>query len=103
MLACIAVTHAAAPNTASIGEKVDKADQKAEKAVTDSRIKTKVKTENLANSAPNAFKVQVKTKSGMMSLKGQLPNQDAVGIVKLITEKVKIVRSVNASDLTVAG
>ena len=98
-----AVAHAAAPDTATVGQKIDKVEKKVENAVSDSWITTKVKSEILANSASKAFKVQVKTKGGAVSLTGKLPTKDAVDLVKLIAEKVKGVHSVDVSGLTVAG
>lgn len=78
-----------------------KAASNAEGVVSDSWITTKVKSEILANSVSKAFKVSVKTKSGAVSLKGKLPNQDAVDLVKMISEKVKGVKSVDVSGLVV--
>lgn len=86
-----------------IAAKVEKAEAKVEKAVSDSWITTKVKSEILANSASKAFKVSVTTKSGVVALKGKLPTQDAVDLVKLIAEKVKGVQSVDTSGLVIAG
>lgn len=103
LFACAAVVHAAGTEATTVGQKVDKAEKKVEKAVTDSWITTKVKSEILANSVSKAFKVEVTTKSGVVSLNGQLPTKDAVDLVKLIAEKVKGVKSVEASGLTVAG
>lgn len=74
---------------------------KAERAVSDSWITTKVKAEILANSVSKAFKVGVKTKRGMVSLKGKLPSQDAIDLVKMIAEKVKGVKSVDVSGLVI--
>ena len=73
---------------------------KTERAVSDSWITAKVKSEILANSASKAFKVSVKTKSGMVSLGGKLPTQDAIDLVKMIAEKVKGVKGVNVSGLS---
>jgi hyperosmotically inducible protein len=78
-----------------------KAASKAERAVSDSWITTKVKSEILANSASKALKVSVKTTHGAVSLKGKLPNQDAIDLVKVIAEKVKGVKSVDVSGLVV--
>jgi hyperosmotically inducible protein len=74
---------------------------KAEQAVSDSWITTKVKSEILANSVSKAFKVSVKTKHGAVSLKGKLPSQDAIDLVKMIAEKVKGVKSVDVSGLVI--
>jgi hyperosmotically inducible protein len=76
---------------------------KAERAVSDSWITTKVKSEILANSVSKAFKVSVKTKGGAVSLKGKLPNQDAIDLVKMISEKVKGVKSVDVSGLVIGS
>ena len=103
LFACAAVAHAAAPDTSTVGEKVEKAEKKAEKAVSDSWITTKVKSEILANSVSKAFKVEVTTKSGVVALKGKLPNQDAIDLVKLIAEKVKGVESVDVYGLTIGS
>jgi hyperosmotically inducible protein len=80
-----------------------KAASKAERVVSDSWITTKVKSEILANSVSKAFKVSVKTKSGAVSLKGKLPNQDAIDLVKMISEKVKGVKSVDVSGLVIGA
>jgi hyperosmotically inducible protein len=76
---------------------------KAERAVSDSWITTKVKSEILANSVSKAFKVRVTTKQGAVTLAGKLPNQDAIDLVKMIAEKVKGVKSVDTSALVVAN
>lgn len=46
---------------------------KPERAVSDSWITTKVKSDILANSVSKALKVGVKTKRGVVSIKGKLP------------------------------
>ena len=76
---------------------------KAERAVSDSWITTKVKSEILANSVSKAFKVSVKTKHGAVSLKGKLPSQDAIDLVKMIAEKVKGVKSVDVIGLVIGS
>ena len=78
-----------------------KAVSKTERVVSDSWITTKVKSEILANSVSKAFKVSVKTKHGAVSLKGKLPSQDAIDLVKMIAEKVKGVKSVDVSGLVI--
>jgi hyperosmotically inducible protein len=80
-----------------------KAASNAERVVSDSWITTKVKSEILANSVSKAFKVGVKTKGGAVSLKGKLPNQDAIDLVKMISEKVKGVKSVDVSGLVIGA
>ncbi|MES2950806.1 MAG: BON domain-containing protein [Pseudomonadota bacterium] len=92
--------HAATKETPSAPEK---AVSKAERAVSDSWITAKVKSEILANSVSKAFKVKVVTKQGAVTLKGKLPSQDAIDLVKMIAEKVKGVNSVDVSGLTIAG
>ena len=94
------VAHAATNDTASAPER---AASKAERAVSDSWITTKVKSEILANSVSKAFKVSVKTKNGAVTLKGKLPTQDAVDLVKMIAEKVKGVKSVDTTGLAIGG
>jgi hyperosmotically inducible protein len=73
----------------------------AERVVSDSWITTKVKSEILANSVSKAFKVSVKTRGGAVSLTGKLPSQDAIDLVKMISEKVKGVKSVDVTRLVV--
>jgi hyperosmotically inducible protein len=91
----------AASDTAAITP--SNAASKAERAVSDSWITAKVKAEILANSVSKAFKVSVKTKRGMVSLKGKLPSQDAIDVVKMIAEKVKGVKSVDVSGLAIGS
>ena len=76
---------------------------KTERAVSDSWITTKVKSEILANSVAKGFKVSVTTKKGAVALKGKLPNADAVEVVRMIAEKVKGVKSVDTSGLAVGS
>jgi hyperosmotically inducible protein len=103
LMAFATMAPAATQESATTTQKMEKTEKKVEKAVSDSWITTKVKSEILANSASKAFKVQVTTKSGVVSLNGKLPNKDAVDLVKMIAEKVKGVQSVDASGLTVEG
>ena len=77
--------------------------EKTEQTVADSWITTKVVSEILANSVSKAFKVSVKTESGVVSLSGKLPSQDAIDLVKMIAEKVKGVKSVNVSGLSIGN
>jgi hyperosmotically inducible protein len=74
-----------------------------ERAVSDSWITAKVKSEILANSVSKAFKVSVKTKSGVVSLRGKLPSQDAIDLVKMTAEQVKGVKSVKVSGLSIGN
>ncbi|MDR7308366.1 BON domain-containing protein [Rhodoferax saidenbachensis] len=101
LMACAAVAYAATNEPTTTTEKIEKAETKVEKAVSDSWITTKVKSEILANSAAKAFKVSVTTKSGVVSLKGTLPTQDAADLVQKIAEGVQGVHSVDVSGLSV--
>ena len=76
---------------------------KTKRVVTDSWITTKVKSEILADSISKGFEVSVETVHGVVVLKGTLANQDAIDHVKDIAGKVDGVKSVETSDLTVAG
>jgi len=80
-----------------------KAVAKTKRVVSDSWITTKVKSELLADSASKGLHVRVKTLHGVVVLKGALANQDAIDHVKDIAGKVKGVKSVDTSGLTVAG
>jgi hyperosmotically inducible protein len=75
--------------------------KKTERAMSDTWITTKVKSEILANSVSKGFKVGVKTKHGAVSLDGKLPSQDSIDLVKMIAEKVKGVKSVDVSGLSI--
>lgn len=76
---------------------------KAKRAVSDSWITTKVKSEILADSVSKGFNVSVETIHGVVVLKGALANQDAIDHVKDIAAKVDGVKSVDTSALSVAG
>lgn len=80
-----------------------KAGAKTKRAVSDSWITTKVKSEILADSVSKGFDVSVKTIHGVVVLKGSLPNQDAIDHVKDVAGKVDGVKSVDTSGLTVEG
>ena len=73
------------------------------RAVSDSWITTKVKSEILADSVSKGFHVKVKTTHGVVVLKGALANQDAIEHVKDIAEKVDGVKSVDTSALIVSS
>ena len=81
----------------------NKGNMNGEKPVSDGWITTKVKSELLANSASKGLKVHVTTKGGVVSLKGNLPTQDAADLVKTIAQNVKGVQSVDVSGLAVQG
>jgi hyperosmotically inducible protein len=76
---------------------------KTKRVVSDSWITTKVKTEILADSVSKGFEVNVKTEHGVVLLKGSLANQDAIDHVKDIAAKIYGVKSVDTTELTVAG
>jgi hyperosmotically inducible protein len=80
-----------------------KAVTKSKRAVSDSWITTKVKSEILADSVSKGFDVSVKTTHGVVVLKGTLANQDAIDHVKDVAGKVDGVKSVDTSGLTVEG
>ncbi len=101
--AALASGTAYAQTADSAKQATTKAVEKTERVASDSWITTKVKSEILANSVSKAFKVSVKTRYGAVTLKGKLPSQDAIALVKEIAEKVKGVKSVNTSALSVAA
>jgi len=76
---------------------------KTERVVSDSWITTKVKSEILADSVSKGFEVSVKTLHGVVVLSGSLANQDAIEHVKDIAAKVKGVKSVEVSAITIAS
>ncbi|MEO7208019.1 MAG: BON domain-containing protein [Steroidobacteraceae bacterium] len=73
------------------------------RAVSDSWITTKVKSEILADSLSKGFDVNVETVHGVVVLKGSLASQGAINHVKNIAEKVEGVKSVDASGLSVSS
>ncbi|MEP7298313.1 MAG: BON domain-containing protein [Burkholderiales bacterium] len=82
---------------------VSTAVKKTERVMSDSWITTKVKSEITASSLTKGFKVHVKTLHGVVILKGKLASQDSIDQVKAMAEKVKGVKSVDASSVTVAA
>lgn len=80
-----------------------KAGAETKQAVSDSWITTKVKSELLADSVSKGFDVSVETTDGVVVLKGALANRDAIDHVKDVAGKVKGVKSVDTSGLTVEG
>jgi hyperosmotically inducible protein len=80
-----------------------KIETKTDREMSDSWITTKVKSAILGDSISKGFDVRVVTHHGMVSLTGVLSSQDAVDHVKGIVRRVKGVRGVNVSTLTVAG
>ena len=74
-----------------------------ERAVSDTWITTKVKSEIAASNLAQGVAVSVSTRRGVVTLKGKLANADAVDKVKLIAKGVNGVKSVSASRLVVAA
>ena len=99
-LACASLGLAQAADSAT--EPVKAAVNKTERVMSDSWVTTKVKSELLADSLTKGFKVSVKTRHGAVTLKGKLPNREAIGQVKAIAEKVQGVKSVSTAGLVVA-
>lgn len=91
------------PASSNASAKTGEAVAKSERAVSDSWITTKVKSEILADSVTKGSKVHVKTTHGVVVLQGTLENQDDVDHAKHIAAKVKGVKSVNTSALKVAS
>ena len=76
---------------------------KTEHVVSDSWITTKVKSEILADSVSKGVNVTVETTRGVVVLKGTLASQDAIDHIKDVAAKVKGVKSVDVSALTVSS
>jgi len=74
-----------------------------ERAISDSVITAKVKSELLADSVGKGLDVSVTTNHGVVTLRGNLSNPDAISHVKDIAEKVAGVKSVDTSGLTSSG
>ncbi len=77
--------------------------QSAERAISDSVITAKVKSELLADSVGKGLDVSVTTDHGVVTLRGNLANPDAINHVKDIAEKVAGVKSVDTSGLSSSG
>ena len=92
----------ATPGMAKISHKTKHAFVKTERVMSDSWITTKVKSSILADSMSKGFDVNVKTMHGVVELTGALGNQNAIDHVVNIARKVKGVKSVNASGLSVS-
>lgn len=91
------------PSSSAVVNKTAAAAHTTERAISDSWITTKVKSEIMADSVSKGFAVDVKTIHGVVVLKGALANQDAIAHVKDIVEKVDGVKSVDVSGLTATG
>lgn len=91
------------PASSPTAAKVDNAVAKTERVISDSWISTKVKSDLLASSFSKGMDVDVQTIHGVVVLRGNLANQDAIDHVKDIAEQVDGVKSVNTSALTITG
>jgi len=91
------------PTSSTAETKVQSATAETKRVASDSWITTKVKSEMLADSVSKGVEVSVTTLHGVVVLKGVLASQDAIDHVKDIAGKVKGVKSVDTSGLSVAG
>lgn len=91
------------PSAGKTEAKTKKAVRETKRVVSDSWITTKVKSELLADSVSKGFDVNVDTKGGVVVLKGELANQDAIDHVKDIAAKIEGVKSVDTSALVIKG
>jgi hyperosmotically inducible protein len=90
----------AAVTASPAGHKLAKSSKR---AISDSVITAKVKSELLADSVSKGFEVSVTTKRGVVMLSGNLANPDAIDHVKEIAGRVAGVKSVDASGLISRG
>ncbi|VVE65356.1 transporter [Pandoraea anapnoica] len=74
-----------------------------ERVMSDTWVTTKVKSELLAKSISDGTNVSVKTTHGIVVLTGKLASQDAVNDAKRIAERVKGVKRVDSSGLTIGS
>jgi len=74
----------------------------AQDAMSDTWITTKVKSVLLADSDAKGFEVNVETKDGVVTLQGELDNQEAINHVREIAAGVEGVKSVNTTAMTVS-
>lgn len=75
----------------------------AERVASDTWITTKVKSMLLADDISKGFDVNVDTRNGVVALSGALNNEDAIAHVRDIAADVEGVKSVDTSNLKVAG
>ena len=76
--------------------------EKTRRAASDAYITTRVKSEISSNRITKGVRLHVKTRNGVVTLKGMLASQDAIDALKLAAEKVTGVKSVNVSGLAIA-
>ncbi|MDB5987085.1 MAG: hypothetical protein JWR16_2138 [Nevskia sp.] len=94
----------ASPSLADeVGTKTKHAAHATGKAVSDSWITTKVKSELLADSVTKAFDISVTTTGGVVALSGTLASSDQVEHVVAVAKKVKGVKSVDSDSLKTAS
>ena len=74
-----------------------------ESADSDSRITTELKSQFAADSISKDVDIGVTTTQGVVVLTGTLVTQDAIDHVKNVAEKVKDVKSVDASAMTITS
>jgi hyperosmotically inducible protein len=74
-----------------------------ESADSDSRITTELKSQFAADSISKDGDIGVTTTQGVVVLTGTLVTQDAIDHVKNVAEKVKDVKSVDASAMTITS
>jgi len=67
----------------------------------DTQITTDVKSEIAVDSQSKDAAIGVSTTNGVVALTGSLASQDAIDHVKIVVARVKDVKSVDASALTV--
>jgi hyperosmotically inducible periplasmic protein len=79
--------------------KVDHAAKSTGKAVSDTWITTKVKSQLLTDSAAKQADVSVKTSNGVVALSGTAPSQDVVDHIKDLAQQVHGVKSVDVSGI----
>lgn len=89
--------------TASVSSDLHHVAKTVERVATDSWITTKVKAEIAADSLSKGFVVGVTTLHGVVVLNGTLSSADAIEHVKEIAEKVKDVKSVDATALRISS
>lgn len=87
--------------TESVGEAVGDTVTETQRVTSDSWITTKVKSMIYADDLSQGYEVSVKTLHGEVALTGKLESQAAIDHVKLVAAKVKGVKSVDASAITI--
>jgi hyperosmotically inducible protein len=91
------------PAASSTGADAPQVAMSTDPAASDSRITTEVKSQIAADSMSKDVDVGVITTNGVVVLSGTLATQDVIDHVKGVAEKVKDVKSVDASALKVTS